>query len=118
MKTEKETSILEEKKAMIQELIGIIDKNTSSKNDVWYLVKGIKEFSEFFAEQRLLHNAQIFKESRVIMSQISKSGYNNYMEPFTKMAEAASTAMIIAGQNAEALSLFSNMGDDLSGVLS
>ena len=75
MKTEKETSVLEEKKAMIQELIGIIDKNTSSKNDVWYLVKGIKEFSEFFAEQRLLHNAQIFKESRVIMSQISKSGY-------------------------------------------
>jgi len=118
MKTEIEKTILKEKETLIQELCGIIDKNTSNKNDVWYLVKGIKEFSEFFAEQRFLHNPQIFKESRVIMSLISKSGYKNYMEPFMKMAEASSTAMTIAGQNAEALNMFSNMGDEFSRILS
>lgn len=116
MKNEKVTSDQEdqkEKAEMIKSFVEILDKHTSNHHDVYYLVRALRDFCGFMAGQRFIHGEFIMKHARYIEELIRKNN-DRYLDAFVNMADAASEAAALAGQDAEGINIFNEMEKEIS----
>lgn len=113
MKTETLKSNQEKKAEIIKNFVEILDKHTLDHHDVYYLIRALRDFCEFMANQRFIHGEYIMRNARFIEELIHKNN-SRYIDAFENMADAASEATSLAGQNAEGINIFNKMEKEIS----
>jgi hypothetical protein len=103
----------EEKSELIKAFAEILDKHTSDHHDVYYLVRALRDFCEFMANQRFIHGECLMRHSRYIENLVREKN-SLYLDALVNMADAASEAMALAGQNAEGINIFNKMEKEIS----
>lgn len=115
MKTQSEK--LEEKAKIIQTLGTILDKHCADRNDVYYVVRALREWSEFMANQRFAYDSAVIVDFKNIGNIIKKNHADRNLSVFEDMSESVSEAIILGGQNAEAINIINEMNEDLSSIM-
>lgn len=109
----------QQKKAkMIEAFFELLDKNTSDHHEMFYIVRAFCEFFEFMSDQRFKHDADILTTYQSIKDIMQKKGLTAHDNSFDNMAETSIQAVIIAGQNAEAINIINGMHKELGEVMS
>jgi hypothetical protein len=99
------------KRDLIELFSEILDKHCPDRSSVYELIKSFQEFAEFFSRQRFLHNPGSVSSFRKMEDIIRRSCSTDEIVTYLNMTATSTEALIIAGQDAESISLFSKMKD-------